>query len=596
MSEVIPSKVLYIDLSRKRWWIEDRKDLFDKWLGGIGVAIQLYKENVDRDADPLGPQNVIIFAIGPLTGLFPMCSKTISVFKSPLNGYVFESHAGGRSALAIRFAGYGAIVIKGSSEKPVYLVIDDRKVHFNDASALWGMKSTETIGRVLREVTQGSGYRTIMRIGIAGEKMIRYANVNVDTYRHFGRGGLGAVFGSKKLKAVVIIGRRAVKLDKRYLGDYMKLYKEIYETAISTTALKKYHDLGTPQNVLVLNSLGALPTRNFSSTRFEEADKISGEYLAERYLGRRLACSGCPVACIHIAALREPTGEPYFYKTTFVGYDYEPIYAIGSDLGVGDPEGMLKLFRAIEEYGLDVITTGNVLAWITEAYQRGIVKREDVLVEPRWGDWKTYIEMVKYIVEQPNEFYKTAALGVAALAEKYPEGRDFAMHVNKVEPAGYHTGPAFWVSLVVGFRHSHLDSGAYSFDEKFAKEGRRDVTPSEVAKLVVEEESWRQILNSLVVCLFGRGLYKEELVSRTLKSIGINLEPDQLRRLGRKIWIEKWIVKLREGYDPEKIELPKRIFETETPLGKISPEVVKEAVREIKLIIREEIEKTLRFG
>ncbi len=596
MSEVIPSKVLYIDLSRKKWWIEDRKDLFDKWLGGIGVAIQLYKENVDRDADPLGPQNVIIFAIGPLTGLFPMCSKTISVFKSPLNGYVFESHAGGRSALAIRFAGYGAIVIKGSSEKPVYLVIDDRKVHFNDASALWGMKSTETIGRVLREVTQGSGYRTIMRIGIAGEKMIRYANVNVDTYRHFGRGGLGAVFGSKKLKAVVIIGRRAVKLDKRYLGDYMKLYKEIYETAISTTALKKYHDLGTPQNVLALNSLGALPTRNFSSTRFEEADKISGEYLAERYLGRRLACSGCPVACIHIAALREPTGEPYFYKTTFVGYDYEPIYAIGSDLGVGDPEGMLKLFRAIEEYGLDVITTGNVLAWITEAYQRGIVKREDVLVEPRWGDWKTYIEMVKYIVEQPNEFYKTAALGVAALAEKYPEGRDFAMHVNKVEPAGYHTGPAFWVSLVVGFRHSHLDSGAYSFDEKFAKEGRRDVTPSEVAKLVVEEESWRQILNSLVVCLFGRGLYKEELVSRTLKSIGINLEPDQLRRLGRKIWIEKWIVKLREGYDPEKIELPKRIFETETPLGKISPEVVKEAVREIKLIIREEIEKTLRFG
>ena len=596
MSEVIPSKVLYIDLSRKRWWIEDRKDLFDKWLGGIGVAIQLYKENVDRDADPLGPQNVIIFAIGPLTGLFPMCSKTISVFKSPLNGYVFESHAGGRSALAIRFAGYGAIVIKGSSEKQVYLVIDDRKVHFNDASALWGMKSTETIGRVLREVTQGSGYRTIMRIGIAGEKMIRYANVNVDTYRHFGRGGLGAVFGSKKLKAVVIIGRRAVKLDKRYLGDYMKLYKEIYETAISTTALKKYHDLGTPQNVLALNSLGALPTRNFSSTRFEEADKISGEYLAERYLGRRLACSGCPVACIHIAALREPTGEPYFYKTTFVGYDYEPIYAIGSDLGVGDPEGMLKLFRAIEEYGLDVITTGNVLAWITEAYQRGIVKREDVLVEPRWGDWKTYIEMVKYIVEQPNEFYKTAALGVAALAEKYPEGRDFAMHVNKVEPAGYHTGPAFWVSLVVGFRHSHLDSGAYSFDEKFAKEGRRDVTPSEVAKLVVEEESWRQILNSLVVCLFGRGLYKEELVSRTLKSIGINLEPDQLRRLGRKIWIEKWIVKLREGYDPEKIELPKRIFETETPLGKISPEVVKEAVREIKLIIREEIEKTLRFG
>jgi len=594
VSEVLPSRVLYIDLTRKRWWVEDRRDLFEKWLGGIGVAIQLYKENVPKDADPLGPDNAVIFAVGPLTGLFPMCSKTIAVFKSPLNGYVFESHAGGRSALAIRFAGYGAIVIKGASERPVYLVIDDRKVHFNDASALWGMKSTETIGRVLREVTSGSGYRTIMRIGRAGEKLVRYANVNVDTYRHFGRGGLGAVLGSKKLKAIVVIGRGSIKLDKRYLGEYMKLYKEIYELTVTSGALRKYHDLGTAQNVLVLNKLGALPTRNFSAGSFEEADKISGEYLAEKYLGRRLACSGCPVACIHIAALREPTGEPYFYKTTFIGYDYELIYALGSNLGIGDPEGMLRLIRAIEEYGLDAITTGNVLAWITEAYQRGIVKKDEVLVEPKWGDWKTYIEIVKYIVEQPNDLYKTAALGVAALAERYPEGKDFAMHINRVEPAGYHTGPAYWTSLVVGFRHSHLDSGAYSFDEKYAKEGKRELSPSEIAKMIVEEESWRQILNSLVVCLFGRGIYKEDLVSKALKSIGINLEPEKLRELGRKIWVEKWIVKLREGFDPEKVELPKRIFETDTPLGKLSPEVIAQAVREVKLILREEVERSLR--
>ncbi len=589
----LPSKVLYIDLTHKKWWVEDRKDLFERWLGGIGVAIQLYKEEVRPDVDPLSPENVIIFAVGPLTGIFPMASKTVTVFKSPLDGYVAESHAGGRSAAAIRFAGYGAIVIKGASDRPVHLVIDDRRVRFYDASALWGMKSTETIGRVLREVTPGSGFRTIMRIGLAGEKLVRYANVNVDTYRHFGRMGLGAVFGSKKLKAITIIGRRAYALDKRLLGEYMKVYKEIYELATTSPALRKYHDLGTPQNVLVLNKLGALPTRNFQSGRFEQAENISGEYLAERLLGRRLACSGCPVACIHLAALREPTGEPYFYKTTFICYDYELIYALGSNLCIGDAEGMLRLIRAVEEYGLDAISTGVVLAWITEAYERGLITKSETIVEPRWGDWKAYVEMVKYIVYQPNDFYRTAALGVYALAEKYG-GKDFALQVNKVEPAGYHTGPTYWVSLAVGFRHSHLDSAGYSYDEKLAKEGKRDVTAHDIAKYIVEEESWRQVLNSLVVCLFGRGIYKEDLVARALRSIGINVTPDDLKTLGRQIWLEKWIVKIREGYDPERIELPKRIFETETPLGKIDPELVKTAIREVKYMIYEALERGLR--
>ncbi len=590
----LPSKVLYIDLTRKRWHVEDRSDLFEKWFGGIGVAIQLYKEESKPDMDPLSPDNPIIFAVGPLSVIFPMASKVVTVFKSPLSGYVAESHAGGRLAAAIRFAGYGAIVIKGVSNIPVYLVIDDKGVKFCDASSLWGMKSTETIGRVLREVTTGSGFRSIIRIGLAGEKLVRYANVNVDTYRHFGRMGLGAVFGSKKLKAIVFIGRGSFKLDRKYLAEYMKTYKEIYELATQSPALRKYHDLGTPQNVLVLNKLGALPTRNFSSGRFEEAEKISGEYLAEKMLGRRIACTGCPVACIHLAALREPTGEPYFYKTTFISYDYELIYALGSNLGIGDPEGMLRLIRIVEEYGLDAISTGVVLAWITEAYERGIVSKSETIVEPRWGDWKTYIEIVRNIVYQPNEFYKIAAMGVKALAEKYPEGREFAIHVAGVEPAGYHTGPTYWTSLVVGFRHSHLDSAGYSYDEKLAKEGRRDVTPHEIAKYIVEEESWRQILNSMVLCLFGRGIYKEDVVVKALRSIGINIDVERLKEVGRKIWIEKWIVKLREGYDPEKIELPKKLFETETPLGKIDPNVISQAIREIKYMIYEHIEKTIR--
>ena len=592
--QYLPTRVLYIDLSTKKFWIDDRKDLFERYLGGIGVASALYKEEVKPSTDPLSPDNVIIFAVGPLTGLYPMCSKTIAVFKSPLNNYFAESHAGGRSALAIRYAGYGAIVIKGASDKPIYLIIDHKGVQFRDASALWGMKSTETIGRVLREVTNGSGFRTIMRIGRAGEKLVRYANVNVDTYRHFGRMGLGAVFGSKKLKAIAIIGKRGFELPVKYRGNYLKMYKEIYDLTIKSPALRKYHDLGTAQNILVLNKLGALPTKNFQSGVFDKAEEISGEKYAELMLGRRLACAGCPVACIHLAALREPTGEPYFYKTTFISYDYELLYSLGSNLCIGDREGLLRLIRIVEELGLDAITTGVVLSWITEAFEKGIINRDQVILEPRWGDWKTYIEIVKFIVEQPNEFYKIAALGVDELAKRFG-GEDFSLAINKVEPAGYHTGSHYWISLMIGSRHSHLDSGAYSFDEQVAT-GKLEVPKStrEIIERIVKEECWRQILNSLVVCLFARGIYKEDLVVKALNSIGISITKEDLEKIGIEIWIEKQLIKIREGFDPEKIRIPKRILEVETPCGKIDEKIFKEAAIEYKKILYELIDKILR--
>ena len=173
-----------------------------------------------------------------------------------------------------------------------------------------------------------------MRIGRAGEQQVSYACVTTETYRHFGRLGLGAVFGSKKLKAVVISGKRSLPVATCSVPQGLR---RVHQAAVDSPVMKKYHDLGTPENIAPLNALGGLPTRNLQQARFEAAEAISGEALAEHYLGRRLACSHCPVACIHIAALREPhPEEPYFYKTSMIGYDYEPIYALGSMLGIGD--------------------------------------------------------------------------------------------------------------------------------------------------------------------------------------------------------------------------------------------------------------------
>ncbi|MCD6536629.1 MAG: aldehyde:ferredoxin oxidoreductase, partial [Thaumarchaeota archaeon] len=365
------SRVLYIDLAKKSYWVENREDLFEEWLGGIGVAVKLYEEEVPRGADPLGPENAIIFSVGPLTTIYPMASKTIAAFKSPLNNYFAESHAGGRSASAIRFAGYGAIVIRNASERPVYLIIEPERVRFRDAGALWGVRSAETVGRILREVTGGAGVRSILRIGGAGERLVRYASVMVETFRHFGRMGLGAVFGSKKLKAIVIIAGKNFRIPK--LKEYRKIHREIYELTRGP-GTKKYHDLGTAANIISLNVIGALPTRNFSSGRFEGAEEISGEKLAETMLARRVACVACPVACIHLAAIREEyEDEKFLYKTEFISYDYEPIYALGSNLGISDRFGLFKMLKAVEDWGLDAISTGVALAWATEALERGII-------------------------------------------------------------------------------------------------------------------------------------------------------------------------------------------------------------------------------
>ncbi len=570
------ANVLYIDLSQKKYWVERREDLFEKYLGGAGVAIQLLKEECPAGSDPLGPENPIIFAVGPLTGLFPLASKTVAMFKSPHTGNLGESHCGGRSAVALRLAGYGAMVIKGASSTPLYLAIHGDRIYFRDASALWGMTNSFTVGRIIRQNEPASGLRTIMRIGGAGEKLIPYACVTTETYRHFGRLGLGAVFGSKKLKAVVISGKHS--LPTRDITQYRKIYDHIYKEATSSPVMKKYHDLGTAENVLPLNELGGLPTRNLKEAKFEGALNISGEKLAEGYLGRRLACSHCPVGCIHIAALREPyEDESYFYKTSMISYDYEPIYALGSMLGISDAEGLLKLIDQIERLGLDSMSTGVILAWATEAQERGIISEKETQdIKFSWGDYSSYIKAVQFIFKQPNQFYKALARGVEYTAQQYG-GEDFALAFGGNEMAGYHTGPAAHIGLLIGARHSHLDNGGYSIDQKILT--KEKISPEKLAKELLTEERWRQILSSLVVCFFARGIYGADIITQALYSAGYDITSEKLLSIGEEIHREKYSFKIQEGFSLDNYRLPERIFETPSLVGKIDKAFVDKVVK-----------------
>lgn len=571
-------KVLYIDLSKKKFWIEDRGDLFSQFLGGTGVAIKLLHENCKYDTDPFSSDNPIIFSIGPLNGLFPIASKTVALFKSPHTGNLGESHAGGRSAIAIRMAGYGAIVIKGKSERPCYVAIDGDRVYFRDATTLWGLEEGASAGRLIRRQESGAGLRTIMRIGPAGEKMITYSCVTLETYRHFGRLGLGAVFGSKKLKAVVISGKRDLKVTdfKEYKDFYLNLLKQLAES----DKMKKYHELGTPANVMPLIFSKGIPIQNLRISELEGLENISGESFAEKHLGRRVACSHCPVACIHLGALRKPyEDESYFYRTVYLSYDYELIYALGSMLGVTSPEGVLRLIEVVEEMGLDAISTGALLAWVTEAFEKGFINEKMTEgVIPKWGDVDAYCRLINKIVFSEGEFFKDVGKGIDYASSKYG-GKEFALVYGKNEMPGYHTGYGAHIGYLFGARHSHLDNAGYAIDKEAMI---KSFDEEQFAEKIITEECWRQILSSLVICFFGREIYTPPVILQCLKLLGYNLDEKRLNDIGREIYKEKYRFKIGCGFNFENLQLPKRIFELPSGNGKINQDFSEKIIDKLR--------------
>lgn len=568
------NRVLYIDLTKRKSETVEKPELFERYLGGDGVAIKLLTEECPKNVDPSSPENPVIFAIGPLTAMFPCCSKVVSMFKSPLTGNLGESHAGGRLGLAMKLANYGAIVIKGQANSPVYLAIHDDQVSIKDAGVLWGMRSTYSVGRILREVEPGVGRRSIIRIGPAGENQVHFANVNVDVYRHFGRLGLGAVFGSKKLKALVISGSKSFKIENP--AAYQKIYDTIYTGVTKTDLMKKYHDLGTIENILPLNALRALPTKNLKQRSFEYAEELSGEHLAEDYLVRKMACPACPVGCIHIANLRVAFAAGYEYESLNVPYDYEPFYALGSMLGLSSADDVLRLIERVDRFGLDAISVGVTLAWATEALERGLIFEKETLgVTLRWGNVDGYMKAVSHLVSMPNEFYQTLACGVEAAAQKYG-GEEIAMALAGNEIAGYHCGPATILGQLVGARHSHIDNAGYSIDQKSL---RTKMTSNQIVSALIDEERWRCLLTTLVICLFARGTFKENIVKEALDSVGVSREVEELKELGKEIHYEKYKFKFREGFNFRQLRLPKRLFETPTPHGVLDEQKMLEALR-----------------
>lgn len=571
-------RVLTIDLTKRAQTIEDRDDLFKDYLGGVGVGAKLLEENLLAKEDPYHPDQPIVFSNGTLCTIFPVVSKAAALFKSPLTGELGESYAGGRLGFAMMFSGIDALVIKGRSEAPVYLAISDYKVSFKGAEPIWGL-TTEDVGWAIRDAEPGKGHRSIMRIGPAGMKKIAFASVNVDTYRHFGRLGLGGVMGSKNLVGIFILANRHYPVDQ-FKKDYNKVYDKIYKMINGTDVMRKYHEYGTAVNVVPLNEFKALPTRNLKSTTFENAKGISGEAFASETLIRKVSCIGCPIGCIHVGLLRRQFAPQSEYESVGLSYDYELIFSLGSLLGIGAANDVLALIEKIEELNLDAIAAGSLLAWITEAYERRLISASDIGVEISFGDLSGYLKILDNLIKQQNEFYKEASMGTWHLAEKYG-GKEFSLTLGKNAIAGYHTGYGSLIGqAVVGARHSHCDNAGYSIDQKSLNLSHREL----VEKLIAEEKE-RNILNIAGVCLFARCIYNRELIQEALASIGIERSLEELGEIAERVFKLKLRLKEAMGFSADDIYFPKRFFETESMNGVLKEDAVREMVSVYKEIV-----------
>jgi aldehyde:ferredoxin oxidoreductase len=554
-------RVLTVDLSSGQRTISDI-DGRNSVAGGSGLAAMLFEKYASLDKPWDEPGQPLIFAIGPLTGYFPLMSKTVCAFKSPYHDQYAESHGGGRSALSLRFADFDAMVITGRAKSPSALIVGSRQIEIRDVHYLWGT-DLQVAGKILRRMFPGAGHRTILRIGPAGERQSPMACITADTYRHFGRLGGGAVMGAKNLKAIMIHGDGSFPLPEG--NEYAKLFEKVYADMTDTDMMSKYHNLGTPGNVRVMNDLKALPIRNLQTTADPAADGITGERFAEVALLRNAACAGCPVGCIHIGFVRERFQEENRYLYRQISYDHELIFAVGSMLGVMDCFEVLKLIDVAEKMGLDVMSPGVALAWATEALARGIITEKETLVPLAFGNSPSYQAALEHLAYGTNEFYQLLSQSTAKAAERYGGG-DFACVLGQ-EMAGYATGEAFFVSQALGLRHSHLDSGGYSYDQKPKGKNVEDAV-----KFLIKDEKGRVFLTSMVSCLFARGVYTDEVLGNCLRSVGYGTLADNMDSVADYIQRLRWKLRVRSGYRPENVSIPKRFSEVTTWKGPVDPQ------------------------
>jgi aldehyde:ferredoxin oxidoreductase len=552
--------ILRINLSKN----EIKKEVLDlelakKFIGGRGLGSYYLIKELDPQVDPLSPENKLIFATGPLTGTTaPASGRFMVITKSPLTGTIACSNAGGFWGPELKFAGYDMIIIEGKAEHPVYLFIKDDQVEIRSAEAYWGKLVSETIDGLLEEV--GESKAKVVSIGPAGERLSLIAAIMAGKDRATGRSGVGAVMGSKNLKAIVVKGSKGVEVArpeemKKYVNT---LLKRIKENPVTGQGLPQ---LGTPILVKVINAHGILPTKNFQYAYFEGAEKISGEVLAEKYLKGRDVCYRCPIACGRYCEVDGIKGG---------GPEYETIWAFGADCGVDDLAAIIKANKLCNEYGLDTISAGATIACAMELYEKGYIKDDELDGLPlKFGS-------AEAIVAWTEKMGKAEGLGAKLAQGSYRLAKGYgvpelSMSVKKQELPAY--DPRGVQGHGLGYATSNR-GGCHVRGSMIAPEILG--SPEKLDPFSLEgKATWVKLfqdltaaIDALGICLFTSfALTAEDYTQLFNLAVGENWTPQELFGAGERIWNLERIFNLKAGIRPEEDTLPKRLLEEPIPDG-----------------------------
>ncbi len=558
-------KILRINLSTGKAETEPLKEKMAKqYIGGVGLGFRLLMDNSKPGTDPFDPDNPLIFVTGPLSGTMgPTAGNGYAVVsKSPATGGVAESKAHGFFGPELKRAGYDAVIFTGKAEKLVYAWIDDDSVQLLDAQHLKGKSPYETDVAIREDL--GDHYIRVSAIGEAGEKLVRFASIINDEFRAIGRTGMGAVMGSKNLKAVAVRGTNDVNVAD--LDGFKEFIKMIHER-MKGPATRKYRTLGTPENVLVLNALAALPTRNFTQATFEGAEKVSGEYLNERYVAKIIGCATCAMRCDHVAVV--PEGP---YKGSTSRMEFECLWALGPNCGVDRLDAIIEAMRLCNHYGIDGISTGVTVGFAMDLYENRILpKGKTDGLNLRFGNHEALIELVKKIGARDGWLGDALAEGTKRAAEKIGKGAEqYACHIKGLELPGYDLRGLKTAALgfSVSYRGAcHLRSGAYSPDVK-GKVNRFAIEKGR-GKIVKDGEDLYDVIDSLILCKFSRGTYYdglEDMAKYYTLATGIEMTPDELIRAGERINNLARLFNVREGVGTREFDsLPPKIMNVPIP-------------------------------
>ena len=557
--------------------LEDAK----KYIGGIGLGMRLWLANSKQGVDPFSPDNPLVLALGPMSGtMFPTAGNGHAfVSKSPATFGVGEAVAHGTFGAEMKRAGYDGVIFTGKSEKPVYLWIDDDSVQILDATHLWGKSPSETEDAIKDEL--GDYYIRVASIGLAGEKLSRIACIINEKTRAAGRTGLGAVMGSKNLKAVAVRGTRDIVVAKP--DEFMDMVKEFHER-MKGPATQKYRTLGTVENILVHNSLFCMPTRNYNNAHFENAEKVSGEVMNEKFVAKIIGCSSCPMRCEHEVVVREGP-----YKGTMTRMEYEMLWAMGPYCGIDKLDAIIKGVELCNYYGMDALSAGVIVGFVMDCYEKGILSRSDLGgIDANFGNADALIQLLEKMGKREG-IGDTLAEGVRIAGQKIDKGAEkLAQHIKGLEVTGYDLRCLKTAALgfAVSFRGAdHNRHGAYAFDVK----GKVDRLKAERGrgKLVRDMEDVYALIDSFIVCKFSRGTYYKELpdMARLYNLVtGIEITPEELKKAGERINTIARLFNIREGLGRKDDTLPWKVMNEPIPdVGPVKGAVVTQAELDLLL-------------